>query len=104
MSAAVTETKTQSTQAKHTFGSEILTDPYHINTIRSLVTRNLAIRFDEIKDEVASSCEDYIPMSKGLDCQATRRLHLCSLLIQIGWLFPHTRHFCILFVAPPIVI
>jgi hypothetical protein len=66
----------QSTQAKHTFGLEILTDPYHITTIRGLVTRNLGLKFGEIRDEVIRSCEDYIPESKSMPCSIRNRRSL----------------------------
>jgi hypothetical protein len=57
-------------QAKHTFGLEILADAYHITTIRSSVTRNLGLKFDEIRDEIICSCEDYVPESKGMCCSS----------------------------------
>ncbi|EKM83206.1 hypothetical protein AGABI1DRAFT_35198, partial [Agaricus bisporus var. burnettii JB137-S8] len=61
---SVLEPLLESTQAKHTFGLEMFTVPSHITTIRNLVTRNLGIKFDEIRDEVIRSCEDHIPESK----------------------------------------
>ncbi|KAF7777679.1 hypothetical protein Agabi119p4_3751 [Agaricus bisporus var. burnettii] len=48
-------------QIKYTMGKALAEDQYHIGTVRSSITRNLAVRFDEIKDEIQESWMKYIP-------------------------------------------
>ncbi|KAJ3566941.1 hypothetical protein NP233_g6679 [Leucocoprinus birnbaumii] len=49
------------TQIKYTLGAPIADDQYHTATVRSSLTRNLAIRFDDVKDEIAKAFKVYVP-------------------------------------------
>lgn len=50
---------------EYTFGLSVQNDPYHISTVRSPLTRNLAAKFDDLKDEIIEAFTDYIPPTKG---------------------------------------
>lgn len=62
----------QEMQIKYTMGEALAEDQYHIGTVRSSITRNLAVRFDEIKDEIQESWMKYILPTDGesisIDC------------------------------------
>jgi len=55
----------QTIQTKYTLGS-VLDDPYHITTVKSSLTRNIASRFDVIVDEITESFKTYIPIAEGM--------------------------------------
>jgi len=42
-------------------GMKIRTDPFHVATVRTPLTRNIAARFSDIRDEVQASFDDIIP-------------------------------------------
>ncbi|RDB20448.1 hypothetical protein Hypma_012416 [Hypsizygus marmoreus] len=48
-------------QIDYTVGPEIHRDPYHVATVRTPLTRNLAARFDDVQDEIAEAFTDHIP-------------------------------------------
>ncbi|XP_006458661.1 hypothetical protein AGABI2DRAFT_217430 [Agaricus bisporus var. bisporus H97] len=48
-------------QTKYTMGKAISEDKYHIETVRSPLTRNINVRFDDIKNEIQESWMTYIP-------------------------------------------
>ncbi|TFY79744.1 hypothetical protein EWM64_g4273 [Hericium alpestre] len=48
-------------QIEYTIGLETSTNPYHINIVRSQLTRSLTGLFPEIRDELVSGCLDLIP-------------------------------------------
>ncbi|KAF5349477.1 hypothetical protein D9756_008934 [Leucocoprinus leucothites] len=50
-------------QAKYTLG-DIHETPYRITTVKSSVTRNLALKFDEVKDEIMESFKTHVPASE----------------------------------------
>lgn len=52
------------TQIQYTLGKAIADDQYHTATVRSPLTRNLAVRFDDVKDEIAEAFKFYIPISE----------------------------------------
>lgn len=54
----------QTSQTKYTFGPVDI-HPHHEITIRSGVTRNIAGKFDEIRDEVVNGFDDHIPLTEG---------------------------------------
>jgi len=41
-------------------------NPYHIMTVKSSLTKNIASRFDVIKDEITESFKTYIPITEGI--------------------------------------
>lgn len=49
------------------FHSDILFDPemhdddFHVDVIKSHLTRNIAARFSDVQDEIAEACSEYIP-------------------------------------------
>lgn len=49
-------------QSDYTLGPEILREPYHVPAVRTSLTRNIATRFAEIKDEITAAFDDYIPI------------------------------------------
>jgi len=51
-------------QTKYTLGRRFDDDPYHVATVRSPMTRNLAYRFEDIRDEIVESFNDYIPVTE----------------------------------------
>ncbi|KAF9477848.1 cytochrome P450 [Pholiota conissans] len=48
-------------QLDYTLGPEVTTNPYHINVVRSTMTRNVAAQFDDMRTEAISAFEDLIP-------------------------------------------
>lgn len=52
-------------QAKYTMGPEIQQNAYHVATVRSPLTKNLAVRFAEVQDEIACAFDDFIPRTEG---------------------------------------
>ncbi|PPQ87954.1 hypothetical protein CVT25_001139 [Psilocybe cyanescens] len=48
-------------QTDYTIGPQVRTDPYHTAIVRTPLTRNLAIRFTDIKDEISTAFEDIVP-------------------------------------------
>ena len=55
----------QALQVDYTIGKEILDDPYHVLVIRSLLTRNLAAKFPDLKDEITTAFQDLVPPAEG---------------------------------------
>ncbi|KAJ7878446.1 cytochrome P450 [Mycena leptocephala] len=49
-------------QAKHTMGRAIAEDPYHQQTIRTSLTRNLHTRFPDVRDEIICSFKDVLQL------------------------------------------
>ncbi|KDR83206.1 hypothetical protein GALMADRAFT_239044 [Galerina marginata CBS 339.88] len=50
-------------QTDYTLGSAIRLDTYHIGIVRSPLTRNIAVRFSDVKDEIDASFKDLIPVN-----------------------------------------
>ncbi|TFK43278.1 cytochrome P450 [Crucibulum laeve] len=55
------EAVSESIQTDYMIGPQIRLDPYHVSTVRTPLTRNLASRFEDIKDEIAAAFDDLIP-------------------------------------------
>ncbi|RDB20446.1 hypothetical protein Hypma_012419 [Hypsizygus marmoreus] len=51
-------------QVDYTIGSEIHHEPYHVSSVRSPLTRNLAVRFPDVQDEIMTAFAEYIPLSE----------------------------------------
>lgn len=47
---------------EHTLGPEIAADSWHNDLVRVNLTKNMDAVFPEVRDEVASAFEDYIPL------------------------------------------
>jgi hypothetical protein len=47
-------------QLDYTLGPEVTTNPYHINVVRSTMTRNVAAQFEDMHSEAVSAFEDLI--------------------------------------------
>ncbi len=50
---------------KDTLQRRLEDDCYHVATIRAPLTRHLVSKFDEIRDEIVESFEEYIPLAEG---------------------------------------
>ncbi|KAF9468817.1 cytochrome P450 [Collybia nuda] len=48
-------------QSKFTMGPELNENTFHVATVRSPLTRNLAVRFADVQDEIACSFKHFIP-------------------------------------------
>lgn len=55
----------QTTHTKYVLGP-VAEHPHHVVTLRSNVTRNIATKSDEIRDEVRAALHDLIPATEGL--------------------------------------
>ncbi|THV05793.1 cytochrome P450 [Dendrothele bispora CBS 962.96] len=53
-------------QSNYTMGKELRTNMYHIDVVRNALTRNIAARFADIKDEIECSFEDEVPVKNGV--------------------------------------
>ncbi|KAK0452675.1 cytochrome P450 [Armillaria borealis] len=51
-------------QMNHTMGYSLCVDPYHAEVVRGALTRNIAICFADVHDEMKAAFEDNIPMTK----------------------------------------
>ncbi|KDR68414.1 hypothetical protein GALMADRAFT_1044748 [Galerina marginata CBS 339.88] len=51
----------ETVQTDFNFGRQVRLDTYHIGIVRTPLTRNLAIRFEHIKDEIFCAFNDLIP-------------------------------------------
>ncbi len=52
---------------EYTIGRDVFADPYHINVVRSALTRNIAVRFEDVADEIQEAFHDNIPMTEGTE-------------------------------------
>lgn len=48
-------------QAKHTLGTRVHEDQYHLDVVRGALTRNIGSKFDDVRDEIMLAFEDEIP-------------------------------------------
>jgi hypothetical protein len=76
----------------------MLDEPFHINTVRSSITRNLITRFDDIRSDIVQSFDDYVPQTKGI-FEASPTSEVCSTRRQIGSRSQHLNHLCTLYAA-----
>ncbi|PBK82225.1 cytochrome P450 [Armillaria gallica] len=51
-------------QMGYTIGRDVFADPYHINVVRSALTRNIAVCFEDVADEIQEAFNDNIPMTE----------------------------------------
>ncbi|EEB97378.1 hypothetical protein MPER_03314, partial [Moniliophthora perniciosa FA553] len=45
----------------YTLGGPIHHDPYHIGVVRGALTRNLGVKFDEVREEIVAAFADEMP-------------------------------------------
>ncbi|KAI0071402.1 cytochrome P450 [Panus rudis PR-1116 ss-1] len=57
----VTEAHEEILQVDYTMSPAIRKNPYHIETIRNQLTKNVSVRFPDLQDEIVVSCNDLIP-------------------------------------------
>ena len=48
-------------QTDYTLGRPPRIDPYHIDVVRTPLTRNLGARFEDLRDEIKAAFADEIP-------------------------------------------
>lgn len=41
-------------------------DAYHVNVIRGPLTRNIALKLEEVQEELAEAFTDEVPLEKGI--------------------------------------
>jgi len=46
-------------------GKELRAHPYHVDVVRNSLTRNIAAKFADVKDEIECSFGDEIPIKDG---------------------------------------
>ncbi|KAJ7720374.1 cytochrome P450 [Mycena maculata] len=66
-------------QVDWTMGSEIHTNPYHVQAIRSQLTRNLGRCFPQVRDEIVNAFDDVL----GLKDKEWKLLHVLPSIMQI---------------------
>ncbi|KAJ7179450.1 cytochrome P450 [Mycena filopes] len=68
-------------QTNMTMGPNILGNPYHISVTRLGMTKNLDVRFDEVRDEIMCTFDDHIRLEgnewKAIPAQATVMQVIC---------------------------
>lgn len=62
----------QGIQSKYTMGPELNENTFHVATVRSPLTKNLAIRFADVQDEIACAFKHFIPPTDGQRFPASR--------------------------------
>lgn len=55
----------QAVAAKYTMGPELQEHVHHVAAVRSPLTKNLAVRFAEVQDEITCAFNDFIPATQG---------------------------------------
>ncbi|TFK66282.1 cytochrome P450 [Pluteus cervinus] len=55
------EANNETPQIEFTLGKGVKEVPYHVGTVRTPLTRNMAHRFLEVQDEIAASFSDHVP-------------------------------------------
>ncbi|KAE9389796.1 cytochrome P450 [Gymnopus androsaceus JB14] len=55
------EAAADSLQVKYTLNNQLVLDPYHVAIVRTPLTRNIATRFAEVRDEIVAAFADLIP-------------------------------------------
>lgn len=69
---------TQSLQIEYTLSKDLHVDPYHVAVVRTQITRNIASRFSEVRDEIVAAFADHIPVQEG----TVHLIHLLQALIK----------------------
>ncbi|KAG6915977.1 hypothetical protein DXG01_009029 [Tephrocybe rancida] len=57
----------ESLQMLYTMGPEIRYDFYHVNVVKTSLTRSLVNRFPDVQDEIVAAFKDYMPATDGRD-------------------------------------
>ena len=59
------EAGTKTLEVHYTLGSDTLNVPYHVDVVRTALTRNLNARFDDIWDEIQTAFSEEISAGNG---------------------------------------
>ncbi|KAG6866486.1 hypothetical protein C0991_003030 [Blastosporella zonata] len=59
-----TEAAAESIQTIYTMGPEIHFDQYHVDVVKSSLTRSLVERFPDVQDEIAAAFQDFVPATE----------------------------------------
>ncbi|KAK0214262.1 hypothetical protein EDD85DRAFT_1030146, partial [Armillaria nabsnona] len=77
-------------QMDYMIGRDVFADPYHINVVRSALTRNIAVCFEDVADEIQEVFHDNIPMTEGrsqdyikLNINFTVNVFACAHIINL---------------------
>ena len=49
----------------YTMGPDVFSSSYHVEVVRSPLTRSLVARFPDVNDEIRSAFEEYVPQTEG---------------------------------------
>jgi len=58
------EATAESLQIEYTLSKDLHVDPYHVAVVRTQITRNIASRFSEVRDEIVAAFADHIPVQE----------------------------------------
>lgn len=53
-------------QMDYTMGPELHFDQYHVDVVKSSLTRSLVERFSDVQDEIASAFRELVPVTEGM--------------------------------------
>ncbi|KAJ7254606.1 cytochrome P450 [Mycena rebaudengoi] len=70
---------TEALQSDYTMGPEVSTNPYHSETVRTNLTRNLGRCFPDVRDEIVNAFDDIF----ALDGEEWKELHVLPSLMQV---------------------
>jgi hypothetical protein len=69
----------QQVQVEYTFGPDARDTTYHVDVLLGALTRNIDVRFADVRDEITSAFTDEIPPSEGrfqaLSCISCVRMY-----------------------------
>ncbi|KAG6816479.1 hypothetical protein H0H93_008055, partial [Arthromyces matolae] len=60
-----TEAAADSVQTVYTMGPEVHLDQYHVDVVKSSLTRSLVERFPDVQDEIGAAFTEYLPPTEG---------------------------------------
>ncbi|KAK0448923.1 cytochrome P450 [Desarmillaria tabescens] len=71
-------------QMDYTMGSSVAADPYHIDIVRNALTRNIAVCFADVTDEIQAAFNDNIQTTEGTNFNCLFRLHAYQ--VTVDWI------------------
>ena len=57
--------KNNTVQLKYIVAKEVTRSQYHVGVIRGTLTRNIAVQFGDVRDEIIAAFGDEIPLTAG---------------------------------------
>src|SRR5690349_1314790 len=69
---------------------QINKNPYHVDVLLSTLTRNIAAKLDDIRDEMEHAFQQFLPVTEGRNCNPFVCITFFPIPLQIG---PNTRIF-----------